>query len=106
MNVMVKLGIFSIRHKCRSVNTGFNIHVSASVTLFTTTVLQCGCKFSALEFWDLIHVVATGPVNLQRTPFGCEMRRLLQENLNSNHECVGGPLNEWTWIQVVHLELS
>jgi hypothetical protein len=58
------------------------------------------------EFWDLIHVVATGAVNLQRTPFGCEMGRLSQENFNSDQECVGGTLNEWTWIQEVHLELS
>lgn len=58
------------------------------------------------EFWDLIHVVATGPVNIQITTFGCEMGRLLQENFNSNLEYVGRPLNEWTWIEEVHLELS
>ena len=58
------------------------------------------------EFWDLIHVVATGPVNLQRTPFGCEIGRLLQENFNSNIEYVGGPLNEWIWIKEIYLELS
>jgi hypothetical protein len=72
-------------------------------------VLQCGSVLVTIplcEFWDLIHVVATGPVNLQRTPFGCEMGRLLQENFNSSHEYVGGPLSEWTWTQEVHLELS
>jgi len=54
------------------------------------------------EFWNLIHIVATGAVNLQRTPFGCKMGRHLQENFNSNQECVGGPSNEWTWVQEVH----
>jgi hypothetical protein len=58
------------------------------------------------EFWDLIHVVATGPVNLQRTPFGCAIGQLLQENFNSNDECMVGPLNDWTRIKEEHLELS
>jgi hypothetical protein len=53
-------------------------------------------KMPLYEFWYLIHVVAIGPVNLQITPFECEMGRLLQENFNSNHEYMGGPLNEWT----------
>jgi hypothetical protein len=49
MNVMLKLGIFSICHKCRCVNLGFNTHVAASVTFFSTTELQYGCKNSALR---------------------------------------------------------
>jgi len=49
MNVMLKPGIFSICHKCRSVNPGFSIHVSASVTLLSNTALQYGCNNSALR---------------------------------------------------------
>jgi len=47
MTVMLKLGIFSIWHKCRSVNPGFNIRVLASVTLLSNTVPQYGCNNSA-----------------------------------------------------------
>jgi len=49
MNVMLKLGIFSICHKCRRVNPGFNIRVVASVTLLNNAVPQFGCNNSALR---------------------------------------------------------
>jgi len=90
MNVMLKPGIFSICHKCRGVNLGFRILYMFQHPSHCLVIQRCFVVviIPLYEFWDLIHVVATGPVNLQRTTFGCEIGRLLQENFNSNLEYV------------------
>jgi hypothetical protein len=42
-------------------NPGFNIHVSASLMLLSVVV-----TLPLYEFWDLIHVVDTAPINLKK----------------------------------------
>ena len=54
-------------------NPGFNIHVSASLTLLSMVV-----TLPLYEFWDLIHVVDTAPINLKKkTPCGCEIGQII-----------------------------